>query len=50
MDTGVPYLYLVTHLYKKLDIVTMQKEMRKTTINILSWDKKIENLKESMFC
>ena len=42
--------HLILKFYKKLDIVHMQKEMRKTTIDILSWDKKIENLKESIFC
>ncbi len=42
--------YKILKFYKKLDIVTMQNEMQKTTRNILSWDKKIENLKESMFC
>jgi len=40
----------ILKFYKKLDIVTMQKEMHNTTIDILSWDRKIENLKESMFC
>ncbi|HIP02787.1 MAG TPA: glycosyltransferase family 1 protein [Campylobacterales bacterium] len=42
--------YKILKFYKKLDIVNMQKEMQKTTIDILSWDKKIENLKEGIFC